>query len=1017
MKIGDLSLDEERLEVLRDGKRLDIEPLIYRLLLRLARAPGDVVSKDDLIAEVWSGQVVGDSALTRAVSIARKLLRSDQIENPIQSVYGTGYRLVVHASASRDPAVPVRVPTDSAPEPVRRFVGRARELVALSQSVDRVRGGEGGLILISGEAGIGKTRLCEELARSAVERAVPVRVGRCVESSKAPSFWPWIQILRAERAARGREDFARIAGQSLVHLDSMLGESEDGDATPSELQSTRGRDRFTMLDAATQFFVRSAAERAQVLVLDDLHRADRSSLALLRFLASELREIPLLIIGCYRDAELQEMPFERRELAECVRIASAETLALQGLGESDIAMLLSDSNRIDSMIRSLHEKTGGNPLFLTQLLSLQQADGENATAEDVANLPPALRDAIRLQLDGLSGQTRALLAAAAPMGREFDVELLAISAEMSRDSILIHLGEATKYRVIVPVDNSRSSYRFSHVLVSDCLYDSLTAHQRARWHRRLALAMRQLHGDSVGSHVTTIAHHFRLAAVLGDTASAIEWSERAGAYALQRLAYVEAAQEFESALEFLRGAGTRDRERMCLLLLSISDAQIRAGDPEGARTRCREAVALANQLDSADLLARAAITMSPEFLVINSSQYDPELITVLESAIEANPTASPVTVSKLLGNLAGALYWTDDVERRDQLSEHALAVIAPSTDDQARANALHARRTAVWGPDNLDERIRLSREALSISERIGDRESSLLYRTGLLTDLAERGEFDALDREIDTYEALAQELRQSQSLWMAPLFRGMRALMQGRFEEGQSRAAEFAAVGNRVQALGADLCWGAYSTVVGMETGSGASVFPLMYKYAIENPRLLAFRPALAWLGSELGRTDEARGLLDDFASEGFENIPRDMNWLGTTLMLAMAATVLRDSESAPNLFARLKPYGDRYGLFGHGALFIGSVAVQLARLASILGEHELSEQYFESGHEMDRRASAHPWVARSLYYRGVENHIHGHHERASSYLDQAGDLAAELGMKHLSSMVDGAKASPPQAL
>ena len=260
------------------------------------------------------------------------------------------------------------------------FVGRARELAELRAGVDDAFAGRGRLFLLSGEPGIGKSRLAEELARIGRARGAAVLVGRCWEAGGAPAYWPWIQALRPYVRACDADTLAAQAGAGAADLAQVVPELADrlpGLPPPSTLEPELVR--FRLFDATAEFLRRVGEARPVVLVLDDLHAADEASLLLLRFLARELGADRLLLLAAYRDVDPRPAQPLAEMLAEVSREPSCRRIALRGLGEPEVAEYLDRtaaelaSPRLAS---ALHERTEGNPLFVGELVRLLAIEGE-----------------------------------------------------------------------------------------------------------------------------------------------------------------------------------------------------------------------------------------------------------------------------------------------------------------------------------------------------------------------------------------------------------------------------------------------------------------------------------------------------------------------------------------------------------------------------------------------------------------------------------------------------------------
>jgi tetratricopeptide (TPR) repeat protein len=723
-----------------------------------------------------------------------------------------------------------------------------------------------------------------------------------------------------------------------------------------------------------------------------------------------------MLLGTYRELDLHRHPAARRDLAEAARAGAVLFHPLAGLDEGDVGAFLERSTTHTPLTRILHAKTGGNPLFLTHLATLlartPELDDEEAIAKLAEDLPPALRDAIELQLDGLSDACRRVLTIASVAGGEFDLEGVHLASRTSRSELLEFVGEGVRAGLIVQHRaDDQTGYRFAHILVRDHLYDSLGAHERATLHLALARGLQNRQTPARQTELATIAHHYRSALPIADVTQAVEFSVRAGTVAQEQSAYEEAAWQYERALAVLDARSLDEgHDRRCAeLLLALSAARFRAGDRPGARESCRAAVRLARELEAPDLLARAAFAMSPGFFSIETAFYDDELVTLLEEALAANRNAPPALQARILSRLTTALYWSDESERRATLSRRALRLAEQVGDPSTLAHALHARHSALWGPDDIEARLALAERALRVAGTLSDPEASLLHRAVLITDLAESGAVHLLDREIAKFEAAANELAQPQSMWLGPMFRATRALMEGRFSEAESLGKEFYSIGRRIASSVAESCWAAQTSLARFETGFGRQILPLLRDHIKSHPLLIPFRAAPAWASAELGLVEDARSDFEEFAEQRFANVPKDMNWLGMTTMLAMTCAELRDRPSAVALLDILQPYRSRYGILGYGAVFVGAVSAQLARLAAVSGDWARAEQYFLEGYQLNSRARALPWLARLFYDRGVELMRRGDRKEAARAFREAAHRATALGMSHLSHRVGAA--------
>ena len=434
------------------------------------------------------------------------------------------------------------------PSQLTDFIGRERELGELRQHLERVRGGQGCVMLIAGEPGIGKTRTTEEFAGCAERAGARVLWGRCYEGEGAPAFWPWIQILRsyaqdcdpsALRAEMGpgAADIAELVSDVRERLPDL----------PAPLPSQPAQARFRLFDSITTFLTGAARRQPLVLILDDLHWADTPSLLLLEFLARELRQAQVLVVGTYRDVEAKHPHPLARTLAELARLGFSRTILLSGLGQGDVAHFIESASGLvppAGLVAAVAKETDGNPFFVIEIVRLLAAEGRLERPEAVQpwslTVPPSVRAAIGQRLSRFSETCQRILTIAAVIGRDFGLRTLERVSELSADQLLEVLEEAEAARAVAAVPGAVGRYRFVHALIRETLYNELPSTRRVRLHRQVGEALEALDEPSRQAHLAELAHHFFQAAPGGAVDKAITYAWRAGDSALGLLAYEEA---------------------------------------------------------------------------------------------------------------------------------------------------------------------------------------------------------------------------------------------------------------------------------------------------------------------------------------------------------------------------------------------------------------------------------------------------------------------------------------------
>ncbi|MDQ6728657.1 MAG: AAA family ATPase [Actinomycetota bacterium] len=514
----------------------------------------------------------------RAYARARDHLREELGIEP-----GPDLRRLEGAILAQSPALDWRPPTpEDVPAPVRTatepppqlstdpLVGRKVELAAVETAVARLGEAEGGIVLVSGEPGIGKTRLAQEAVERAAARGGAVAWGVCYEGEGAPPFWPWIQIVRTllvhEDAANVRAalspDAAEIA-QVVPEVSTLMGELDPPRAADPAAA------RFRFFEAVAGFLERLSRRLPLTIVLDDLHWADPPSLELATHLAARVPGMDALLVITYRDVD--PGPDERLTgvLARIARQPGRVDLALRGLSEPEVAQFIAHEAGAEpaaGVVAAVWARAAGNPFFVGELTRLLVAEGGlsetglSETGARSAAVPWAVRQVIVRRLIRLPEPTRQLLAVAAIAGQEFDLAVVSIAAGLGLDAALDIVDVAVAAGLTTEQPGRPGCFRFSHVLVQETVYGETTGLRRARLHGRLADALEQAVG--VDAAATEVAHHLHEAVAVVGARRAIAAAIRASSAAQAALAYEAAEDHLRRALGLLDAepAG-RDRDR------------------------------------------------------------------------------------------------------------------------------------------------------------------------------------------------------------------------------------------------------------------------------------------------------------------------------------------------------------------------------------------------------------------------------------------------------------------------
>jgi DNA-binding winged helix-turn-helix (wHTH) protein/tetratricopeptide (TPR) repeat protein len=1002
LAFGDCEIDRELYQLRRRGRAVKLEPKVFDVLAHLAEHRDRVVTKNELLDALWPGEALSESVLPRAIAAARRAVGDTRAKaRVIETVHGRGYRFVaeVRTGSARPDAPP------PAPAPDTVFVGRERTIRRLERALEAALAGSGGIVLLAGEPGIGKTRTAEELARKAAERGAQVLVGRCFEGEGAPAFWPWVQVLRELAAttppARLRAALGSDAG-ALAQLAPELGAVRSGGGAAT---GTGEEARFRLFDALSATLRRRAQQGPLVLVLDDLHWADEASLRCLEFLAHELRGAAILVAATFRDVEVRRDHPLSRLLGALARVPACERIALRGLEAEEVGALVAavlGKGPSRELALTVHEMTEGNPFFVFELARVLGESGGADAGPSALALPQSVRDAIGRRLDALSPESGDVLRAAAVLGRAFDAALLARVTSREPAELLDRLGEALAAGVLAE-GGGVGRFAFSHALVRQTLYEELRAPQRVRLHRRAAEALGAAFAGSDDPPLAEIAHHWFEAAAGGGAEEAIAAAVRAAQHAHALLAFEASARLYEQALEALAIAAPEDAERRFELLASAAAEHAAAGARESARARWRTAAGIARAQRRTDLLARAAI--GHRGFGEMGAPADGDTLALLEEARDALGGAHPVLRSRLLSKLTGIAPYMLSMATRDELSSEALALARESGDPVALQDALSARYWACLGPDRVAERRAVGEEMIAIGERNRDPFLAFTGHEALFCVHLLCGDAAAADRALAACASLADRLQYRFVVFQARFFEGARAACAGDFaaaerilddalERGRGRVAYAQVIHD------AHLLW--LRLQRGDHSGLGESRALLESISGIWDGGGLVTRAALALISCMEGRRDDARRALDEITAGGLASLERDEHFLLTTAVLSDVITELGDRERAAELYELLLPYAHLLSFHDLLRTFAGSVSGELGELASLLGRHDAAIAHYEEALRREGAAGARSaevssriGLARSLRARGAP----GDAKRADALLREAARDAAPLGV------------------
>ena len=728
------------------------------------------------------------------------------------------------------------------------FVGRQQDLALLRANLEKAISGEGQVVAIAGEPGIGKTRIAQVLANDAGQRGVTVLWGRCHEEPGSPPYWPWVQLLREYVIGRDVDAVRATFGPASSELTEIVPQLADRlpfiPITPAPTDAAQAR--FRLFEAVLASLKRAAGREPLLLVLDNVHWADIPSLRLLEFLAPEISASRLFVLITYRDIELSRRHPLSNSLGELAKQPNFARVRLRGLSAIETAQFVTAAaGQVPpaDLLANVHGQTEGNPLFVSEMTRYLVAEGvlggaENATPRmrrdgRVHRIPEGIKEAIGTRLNRLSAGCNEVLAHASVIGRVFRYEVLVRLLDGDEHECGAVLEEALAASVIEELGDP-GTYQFTHALIRETLYDELPATRRARLHLRVGAVLEAIAGGGATLDIAALAHHYCAALPGGDPKKAVHYAQRAAERANQLFAYEEAARYYRFALQALETDGAADSQQRLRLLIGVGEALTKAGNWREAAEILEQAAGSAKSLGVAEELARAArgfeeATWRPGLSGATAAR-------LLREALDALGGGESTAKAEVLSSLSRALIFSGEVDEGMRINAEAVAMArrlgGPTTLEVALRSGLHAR----WLPERFAERMAAAVEAMRLAHEAGNRERELEAASWRLFDLMELGNLQTRAAIFERYSAEADELRQPFYQYIALSSRSMLALFEGRLDEAEQWAHEALVFGARMPTLDAAGIYGVQMFSIRREQGRLRELAPLVAHFVRTTP-------------------------------------------------------------------------------------------------------------------------------------------------------------------------------------
>jgi class 3 adenylate cyclase/tetratricopeptide (TPR) repeat protein len=845
------------------------------------------------------------------------------------------------------------------------FTGRVAQMQRLQDAWTEAAAGEVRAVFVSGEPGIGKTRLAAEVARIAHDAGALVLYGRCGDQLSVP-FQPFAEIL--EWYLDHAESV--IVGEQPGHLARLSPRVADRVPAPPPASSDPETEQYRLFGAVASWLTELSTVLPVLVVLDDLHWATQPTLLMLRHLLQTVESARLLVVVTFRDTDLDgDSPLGPR-FFDFARLSNVQRLSLEGLDLPNVASLVASdgeaavSTDVEAFVSSLVDDTGGNPFFIGEVLRhlvatglLTERDSRFALHGTVGafEIPDGVKEMLRQRFRLLGDSAVEVLAAAAVVGREFDFETLLATSGASESVVVDVLESAASARLIEEAAPDR--YRFAHALVEATLLGDTLSARRFRLHRRVAEHLEV----SRPGEFSTLAHHWIEAGPAGDRAKAVHCSIAAGQIAAERRAYREACEHFGRAAELDDGQVLTPLER-CDLLIDLGSTRHWSGEAD-FRDCVLDAARLARELGDRDRIVRAAFALDRGNTAIWGS-IDNQLVEIWEGALEALGNDATAERARLLAILARELMYAP-LERRDPLCDEALSIATKLDEPYVLVDVSHPVVACGWGRATTMATVNTILDRVATSELDPGRRYTCAVVRRHVSMLA--GDFERAHLASAEANRLVNETPWPYRLFILQVVDAGDAYTQGLLEDAERLGQQAFDFGQAAGQPDAAFLYGALLGLIRRDQGRSDEVIELFLNFVAEwrdRPGLPHVHACTAFLGAETDRTSEARRLVKheaarDFAAPEFN--PSSVEYL---TLLADACATLGMTEEGAELYERIAPHHEEVT---YDSIFvIGTVAHTLGRLARLLGRQEEATHHLRHAEQLAERMGAPLFVARA---------------------------------------------------
>lgn len=829
-------------------------------------------------------------------------------------------------------------------------------------------------MLVAGEPGIGKTRVAAEVSAAAHGDGATVLYGRCDEDTLVP-HQPFVEALTQLLAGVGSERLAALLGDTAPDLARLLPDLPrrlELDAAPA---GDAEMSRYLMFEAVSGLLRETTLRAPAMIVLDDLHWADAPTLRLLRHLVTQAQPERLLVVGTYRDTDLDRTHPLAAVLADLRKETTVDRVLLGGLSEPEIASLLekvrdqSADEQSKALAAALHQETEGNPFFVREVLrhlvetgALYQRDGRwtSDVPATTVGIPEGVRDVIGRRLSRLDDQTNEALAAAAVLGRDFALDDLVAVTGVAPDALVAMLDGAVAAAVVTEVAGAVDRWAFTHALVRQTLTEELTTSRRVRLHRDIARAIAAR--PDAADRVSELALHYGEAAAAGCLQEAVDYALLAGEQAFERLAFEQAAAHFRTGLDLVDLDPDPDEGDRAHLLLYLGRALHHCGEPQVAAVRLRDATIAARKAGDAQTFARAAIERTTWGAALGAEwTEDDDLLDEAAGLVSDDPA---LRARVLAEHVRWRSLWPTETLRA--MSEEAVTLARASRDPAALALALAG---AVWLTSDATGAEAVLDEVRSSQDRDNrDWQDELIFlQLGTIAALA-RADVGRARQYTASHQDLVARLPSARARHSRSLLETLWATIEGPPERAEELAVQTLELGHRVDSnewIRVAVHATQLLVVRYLQGRVGELVEPIERQFEVIDTPVPTWWSALALARAGNGDVGGARQCVAALLAEGVDELPGRADWGPIVFHLGEVCATIGDATTAALIYERALQRSGTMCTFS-GYLFLGAYDHHLGRLAAAAGQLDTARRHLAAALEQYERLGAVPWAART---------------------------------------------------